>query len=324
MGKPFMGKHMEFPVKITDSGLGEWFTGLETLSTSASDTVINLSYAQTAFAQPVVSIMLESFANSGSEGVINLDAFKLDEAVAEMVSRIGDAAFGDGSGDQMLGLEALVDDGTNHATLGGQSRSTYTNLKSTVTASGGTLTLAKLGTLNSTVSANGIGSEEPSINVTTPVIWDLFESLLQPQVRAEYASVGYNKLPMRGTEIVRPGQLQGNAGFTALTFRGRPAIKDDKCTSGVWYMINENYLYWAGRTQVPSGYAGSIEKVSIPQARVLGGVAADRPSNNNGFFFQKQQMLPNQAGMVGRYYVIGQTVTNQPRRHGKLTGITSV
>ena len=46
-----------------------------------------------------------------------------------------------------LGLAALVDDGTSVSTIGGISRSTYTTLKGTVTASSGTLTLAKLDTL---------------------------------------------------------------------------------------------------------------------------------------------------------------------------------
>ena len=84
-GKPFRGKTYDIPIKVTDSGLGEWFAGLETLSTSASDTLIELSFAQAAFAQPVVSIMLDSFANSGPEQSSDLDLYKLHEAVAESV-----------------------------------------------------------------------------------------------------------------------------------------------------------------------------------------------------------------------------------------------
>jgi len=34
--------------------------------------------------------------------------------------------------------------------------------------------------------------------------------------------------------------------------------------------------------------------------------------------------MHNQAGMIGRFYVIGQMVGSQPRRQGKLTGITGV
>jgi hypothetical protein len=325
MGRPFMGKVKDYTVKITDSGLGQFFTGLETLSTSASDTTITLSYAHTAFAQPKVNIMLEAFANAGQTGTINLGNFKDDEAVAETVSRMGTALYGTGAGDQPLGLEALIDDGTNAATIGGQSRSTYTNLQGTVTDSGGTLTLAKLATLQDSISASGLVSEEPNINVTTKTVWSLYEELLQPQVRASYQTVGTNSvLPIRGSQVVSPQDARGTGGFTALTYRGNPVIKDDKATSGVWYMVNERYLFWLGRTIVPEDFKEHVTKVGLGKARTMEGVGANRPSDFNGMFFQKDQMLPNQAGIVGRYYVIGQFATNQPRRHGKLTGITSV
>src|SRR3990167_9633797 len=112
MGKPFNGKLHDITVKITDSGLGEFFVGLETLNNSASDTTITLSYAHNAFTQPIVLPMLESFANTGEEGTINLDVFKLEEAVGEAVQKLGAAVYGTGSGNQFLGLEAIVDDGT--------------------------------------------------------------------------------------------------------------------------------------------------------------------------------------------------------------------
>lgn len=327
MGKPFNGKTFDIPVKVTDSELGEFFTGLETLSSQASDTLVELSYSHTAFAQPVVSIMLESFQNSGPEQTIDLDVFKLEEAIGEAVSRLGAAAFSTGSGDQPLGLEAQVDDGTNTSTIGGQTRSTYSSsLNSTVTASGGTLTLNKLGTLEDNVREAGIENERPNIHVTTKTVWSLYEQLLQPNVRAEYASIGYPALPVRGDRIMRnEAELAGHAGFTALTYRGKPVIADEKATSGVWYMLNERYLEWRGRTAVPGKYSGYLEKVSMGTGKVTEGVTAemDVPSSA-GWFFQKMQMMPNQAGMIGRIYVIGQVVGKQPRRQGKLTGITGV
>lgn len=326
MGKPFRGKTYDIPIKITDSGLGEFFAGLETLSSAASDTMIELSYAQTAFAQPVVSIMLESFANSGPEGSIDLDVFKLEEAVAESVQKLGTAAYsGTSASSEPLGLESHVDDGTTAGTIGGQSRTTYSGLNGTVTASGGTLTLAKLATLESAIVAAGIASEYPSLHLMDKTRWDLYERLLQPNIRAEYASIGFNSLPLRGDSVRSRGELKGHAGFTAMSYRGIPVIADDAATSGVWYMLNERYLGWRGRTSVPSKYAGQLEKVDVALGAVTEGVGAvQKPPSSAGWFFQKQQMMPNQAGMIGRFYVIGQVVGSQPRRQGKLTGITGV
>ena len=324
-GKPFNGKTFDVPIKITDSQLGEFFVGLETLSGAASDTLIELSYAHTAFAQPVVSVMLESMANSGSEATIDLDVFKMEEAVAEAVQRLSDAIFSDGSGDQPLGLEAQVDDGTTAGTIGGQSRTTYSNLNGTVTASGGTLTLNKLATLEDAARQAGLESERPTIHVTTKTIWSLYEQLLQPNVRAEYASVGYNALSVRGNSIVaNESQLKGASGFTALTYRGKPVIADESCTSGVWYMVNERYITWRGRTVVPSAYSGVLDKVNFGTSTVEGVSAQLGMPSDAGWFYQGRQALPNQAGMIGRIYLIGQLVGSQPRAHGKLTGITAV
>ncbi len=324
MGKPFMGKTFDYTIKITDSGLGEFFSGLETLSTAASDTTIELSYAHTAFAQPVVLPMLESFANTGPEATINLDQFKFDEAVAEAKQRLSTAIYGTGAGDQPLGLGAIVDDSTDVITIGGQSRSVYTTLKATRTASGGTLSLSKMATLWDTISASGIGSEEPNIGLTTKTVWSLYEQLLQPAVRAEYASVGYNALAVRGDSVVKSrSALKGAAGFNALTYRGIPIIKDDACTSGVLFFLNENYLGWRGRTIVPSKFKGEVSKVSLGTPSTIEGVAA-APSKYHGWFAQKAQMMPNQAGIIARYYVIGQFCASQFRRQGKLIEITGV
>jgi len=323
MGKPLVGKTHDITIKITDAGQGEFFSGLETLNSSATDTTVTLSYAHTAFTQPIVLPMLESFANTGETGTIDLDMFKMEEAVGEAVSRLGSAIYGTGSGEQFLGLEAIVDDGTNTSTIGGLSRSTYSALNSEVTASGGTLTLAKLATLEDAISAAGNDTETPNVNLTTKTAWSLYEELLHPQVRAEYSSVGYPSLSVRGDSISKVPSLKAGAGFTVLTYRGKPVIKDDKCTSGVWYMLNERYIEWRGRNTVPSKYSGKIRKVDLGTPSTVEGVMA-APSNSHGWFFQEMQMLPNQAGLVGRYYVIGQVLTSQPRRHGKLTGITGV
>ncbi len=325
MGSQFVGKTMDFPIKITNSGLGEFFVGLETLATSASDTLITLSYAQTAFTQPVVSIMLESFANDGPQQAINLDVYKMQEAEMEAMAKLGPAFYGTGSGNQPLGLGAIVDDGTSVGTIGGQSRTTYTSLKATSTSSGGTMTLAKLATLEDAITAGGMETEEPNLNLTTKTVWSLYEQLLQPQARANYESFGGDVLPLRSNTVVKRSESGASAGFTALAYRGKPVIKDDAATSGVWFMLNERYFHWAGRASVPEKYRGKLEAVTLGDTSVIEGTGAHTiPPKSYGWFFQPHQLLPQQAGMIARYYVIGQVVATQFRRQGKLTAITTV
>ena len=40
--------------------------------------------------------------------------------------------------------------------------------------------------------------------------------------------------------------LQGQTGFVALSFRGVPICKDEKCTTGNLYGLNENFLDFYG------------------------------------------------------------------------------
>jgi hypothetical protein len=319
-GKPFMGKTMDFTIKITDSAQGEFYTGVEALNSSASDTTIQLSYAHYPFSQPVVLPFVDLFANTGKEATIDLAAFKMEEAGAEAIQNLGSAIYGLG-GTQINGLGALVDDATDVTTVGGQSRSTYAVLKATRTASGGTVSLSKLATLFDNCSAAGIQSEEPTLGVTTKTVWSLLESLYTPFIQASY-NLG-TVLPVRASSVQKEGAFKGMVGFNYLTFRGVPIIKDDACTSGNVFFLNENYLNWHGRSIVPEKLSGKVEKVDLGTPSTMEG-AAVAPSAYNGFFYQKEQVVINQAGLIGRLHVYGQLVTSQPRRHGRLTGITSI
>ena len=45
MSKEMVGKTWDYTVKVVDSASGEFFVGLETLNSAASDTTITLSYS---------------------------------------------------------------------------------------------------------------------------------------------------------------------------------------------------------------------------------------------------------------------------------------
>lgn len=323
--KPFVGKTMDIVVDVTSDSQGQWFNGLETLDASAVSTTIPLSYAQTNFEQPVVKIMVESFANSGTQQAIPLDKFKYEKAAAETLQRLGTAFYATTATNVMNGLTSIVLDS---GTIGGQSRSTYSALNAYVLASGGTMTLAKIAQVVDNVSASGLASEEPTVLCSNKTVWSLYEQLLAPTVRHEYTSSGYNAMSVRGTRVEKSNDtIAGGQGFNALTFRGIPWIKDDFATAQTMFALNENYLYFAGRTAVPEDWKGFLEKVNLGTMKAYegtGAAAMDLPSEYNGFFYQKELVIPTQAGMISRFYVIGQMIATQPRRLGKMTGITGV
>lgn len=323
-GEPMEGKTMDYTVDVVADTQGEFFTGLETLNSSAVNTTIVLSYAHTAFTQPKVGVMLEEFANQGSTATINLDVFKYEKAAAEALQKLGTAIYADGTSNRPNGLGIIVDD---TGTIGGQSRATYPMLNAVDTASGGTLTLAKLATLDDSTRAASLMSSTTNIGVTTKTVWSLYESLLQPNVRADYASYGSPRLGVRAMSATRGDKADDGAGFLAIEHRGKPIIADDFCTAGYLFYLNESSFGWVGRSIVPSQYRGMVEKVNLGTPKNYEGVGAqiqDMPSEYNGWFYQKDMVLPSQAGSIGRFYVIGQFACWEPRRNGRLTGITSV
>lgn len=323
--KPFVGKTMDFMVDVTSDTQGQWFNGLETLDAAAVTTTIPLSFAQTNFEQPKVSVMVESFANSGAQQAIPLDVYKYEKALQQSLQALGTAMYGAGTSNAMNGLGNIVLDS---GTIGGQSRSTYSGLNAYVLASGGTMTLAKIAQVVDNVSASGLASEEPTLLVSNKTVWSLYEQLLSPTVRMQYTSEGYNAMSVRGTRVEKStASLAGGIGFNALTFRGIPWIKDDFATAQTMFALNENYTFYAGRTIVPEDWKGILEKVNLGTMKASEGTGAsamDLPSEYNGWFYQKPMIIPTQAGTVARVYVIGQMCVTQPRRNGKLTGITGV
>src|SRR3990167_2292774 len=122
--------------------------------------------------------MLESFANAGSLGTIPLDAFLYQKAGQEALQNVADAAYSTGTSDRPNGLQAVVDNGTNAGTIGGQSRTTYTALNATYTDSSSVMTLVKLGTLDDNAAKGGETASVPNMNLTTFTIWSLYEQLL--------------------------------------------------------------------------------------------------------------------------------------------------
>lgn len=203
---------------------------------------------------------------------------------------------GNGSKDP-LGLAALVDDGTSVSTIGGLSRSTYATLAGTVTASGGTLTLAKFDTLWINTAS---GAQKPSAFYTTEAVFNFYGQLLRPQER-----ITKDVSSMKG--------LSAGTGFTALHYNGKPVLMDELCTSGALIALREDDVDWYAlpyKFAKPVAYKSQIEgnDYGVPMGL--------------GFSWSDWIIPANAAGVVGHIYFGGQFITRNPKRHGKLTGIS--
>jgi len=212
MGKSFSGKYKTFTVTHSRDSQFRWLGGGgEELSASAVNNTIELNYARTMGVQPKAMIDFEDFANDGDAGVIDLESFKYKEAAAVVTQELGDVIFDAGVGDQPEGLDSFADSGTLKTSIGGQSKTTYTVLRGTYTDALTVVTAAKISTLIDAVSASGSKEGSPTIGSTTKTVWSFIEELLTPFLQNQYQSNQMPKLPLRGLEVLAPGEFGARA-----------------------------------------------------------------------------------------------------------------
>jgi len=297
--KKWSGAQMEFPIKVSKNANGGSFSGLDTFSTAATDNRVKLTYDPKYYRQTSVLPLTEISANKTEDGVMNLVALTLASDAQDMADSVGDLFYGTGSGDDFLGLAAIVDDGTTAANIGGQSRTTYTTLQSSVTSSA---TLG-LDTMRTSLNAAKSGSQKPSLIVCDEAVFGYYEQLLQPQERI-VKNVGMAK------------GLEGGTGFTGLDYAGIPVLADEKATGGVMFFLNEDNLFWtANKMQMTEAIQYSPTAITGNDYKGVKGL---------GFSWSGWIKPANQAAVIGHTYLGGNLMTDNPKRHAKITDIAGV
>ncbi len=298
--KKWSGRTLRVPVKVSKNTTGTSFRGFDTFSVAATDNRQYMEFTP-SFYQITCSLPGDELSVADTDAKI-LDMMKLtiQSDTEDMADDLGTIFYADGTGNgskDPLGLAALVDDGTSVSSLGGLSRSTYATLAGTVTASGGTMTLAKMDTLWINTAT---GAQKPSAFYTTEAVFNFYGQLLRPQER-----ITKDVSTMKG--------LTAGTGFTALYYNGKPVLMDEKCTAQAFIAVREDDIDWYAlpyKFAKPVAYKSQIEGNDYGAPLGLG-------------FSWSDWIIPsNAAGVVGHIYFGGQFVTRNPKRHGKLTGIT--
>lgn len=319
-GLKWSGHTLDRPLKVTKSTLGGSFSGLDTHSTATSDTRVLMSYDPRGYEMPISIPGMEKAVNRTEAEVINLVRVETESAQEDALDSIGTMLYADGTGNSnkdFLGWDALIDDSTSVVTIGNLSRTTYPTLKGTRTASGGTLDLDKCATLISAVSAGSAARQRPTVLVSDETVWDLYESLLTPTQRANYETNGLPMMTRQSKAPVRAAELKGAAGYVALTYRGIPWLADEKSSVQTLWAANENYIQWYGLRDP------DLQEINLGTADIEG-VYSEVPSKNTGFQWTGFMRPINQYGEVAHIYLLGNQVSFNPKRHGRLTGITGV
>jgi len=318
--KKWSGRQIQIPLQFAKPTSGGSFSGVGNFDTALQDTRVRQTFEHAQFYQNVSVAGGEASLNKTDGEVLDLIKITLEESQNAMLDSVGDQLYGVGTGDDFQGLGKIVDAGTNSSSYGELSRTTYTMLNSTVQAAGGgALSFANMATVMRGASAASSKRQRPSIIVTTETVWDLLESLFTPTTQATYDAVSRVNV----TTYSKPGitfkdqdSLKGHYGFEALCWRGIPIVADEKADSGVMFFLNEEYLHWYS---LPGVGLNSYKVNNANVDSVYSEYQKNYPVQWSGF-----DKPYNQYAQIGQFIMLGNLISGSTRRHGKLTGVTTV
>ena len=282
------GDQKLLPIKITKSTSNGSYSGLDTLSTAQTSDRILASVDPKQYYGSVVISGIQKAVNSGDGKVLDLLATEMESKAADMKDTMGDGFYSDGTGNSnkdITGLRAVVDDSTFVTTFEGISRATYTQWRSTIT-SDATLAIADMAT---DFNAAKVGAEDPTLLLGTPAIFNIYEALMDQDVRYNLSFTGYDQIYGKGLPR-KSGNLAQGQGFNSLYFRGIPLVADEKCTTGRLYTLNENHIFF-------------LTFSNIPNAKGV----------KNGFGWTGLKEPVNQDGSVGQFLWYGNLASDGPR-----------
>ena len=225
------GVFLSIPIKYQASTTGGWYSGFDTFSTSQMNTRVLATFAPKQLYWSVPIGGLQQAVNQGPQRILDLLTVEMQSISDDMADTLGTGLYSDGTGTsnkQLTGLDAAIDDGNGTATYAGLARGTYTTWKSDLDSSSNAISLAELG---ASFEAATIGSDAPTLGITTPSVWTTIEGLAMGTITMNQPTPGLGR--QYGT-VTREGVKQGlgaDTGYTALFFRGRPIVADEKCTS---------------------------------------------------------------------------------------------
>lgn len=205
---------------------GGFYLGADVLNNTQTNTTTLLEYKWQNAYEPIVINRDEERQNSGDvHKIIDLVGTKISLSEKAINDRM-DQAFSTPVAEANLlnDLETIVNTGT----LGSVAGATDTFWQSTVTASGAFATqgLTDMTTATYQVSASA-SVDNPTVYITNKTIFQKFEA---------------TRLPL---ERISNGNMSANAGFTNLTFKGKPVIYGNNISSGLLFGLNMNYIYLA-------------------------------------------------------------------------------
>lgn len=312
------GRSYSSPIFTNNSQLGTSFKGTEPFDTSIDYNTQQMTWFPTGYAQPVGVSIVERSINATPSGVVDLYKSSYQYAQNSMITALGNIFYGLGNGNDFDGLGVIVDDGISTASYAGLARATFPTINGFVSAaSAGVLDLDLMAAADDGATISGDESETPNKIMATQTTWSLYESLLSPTVSARYEGQGGSFVDgstQLNQKVSQNDALWLKGGATSVSFRGKPLIRDQKCTAGQMIGLNDKWFYFRSLKLMGLDLIATAEDVTA---------GAYESYKVSAFQFREPLMPVNQLAEVGIFVIYGQFYCENPNRNFKITGITT-
>lgn len=314
-----MGIYERQPIQVEDIATAVDFQGIGNFNTADNSTDVNLQWEAKGLGDSVVIGYAELGLNQTKAQVINLVKRKFDVVKNSLIVAAGSRLYGLGAGSAIEGLQLQTDNGTYTSAYGGLSRATYgTAINGQLTpASGGVVSFSSLASQIDLCSAAASATESTNLILTTKSVWALVERLVETKSRGNYdTSRGNLRVsPYTPMGVAVDAKEVGRAGYEAIYFRGIPTVKDDQCSTGLIYTLNENHI------QFVSSNIAYCETIKMSQEVTKGAL---EEAKSTAWQVSKEAKPVNGLGDVRQIAIYGNFINRNPVRSGVITGVTTV
>lgn len=197
---------------------GKWISGNDTYSETFSAFITKGLDDWRTYVVNVQFNFDEKMQNRGESQVINLIEKKIENAEKSIAQQLETEFFGTQSGSDPNGLLDITNITTSFM---GIDKDAETWWRGVIESPSVTFSLAKMATIYNSISG---GTELPDFIITTQLLFEKYEALLQPILRLVNTKVG-------------------DAGFQELAYKNATMRFSGYCIDTAMFFLNSKYLY---------------------------------------------------------------------------------
>lgn len=224
------GKHITNPLSVGRNPNVASFQYYNQLPIAQTSEFTQIEYTWSRVAGTVIISDQEQDENKGESMIFKLLKAKMDVLEESIKEKFSTYLYGSGSGTDPMGLAALIPDDPTTGTLGGISRASETQWRT------------------SAYDFNGGIDETVIEEVLDDVLMDLSPKGEKPSViLAGRNMVRYYRGAARDKVVMdigtgKAGKRMADLGFSGFTHNGIPIMYDEDCNVDKMYFINDKYL----------------------------------------------------------------------------------